>query len=137
MHRQCLRQKECHDYVGGRLIWEEIKAAHPEIVRPLRKTEQGWEYYLVSTVDTALKAAQLFASLIHRCLALFMSGASWHYHELRHILCHEHQNCAACHGRLATKRRTLRRVCQTKFPDCSGTSGAWETCSSEVSGHSP
>jgi len=69
MHRQRLRQKECHDYVGGRLIWEEIKAAHPEIVRPLRKTEQGWEYYLVSTVDTALKAAQLSASLIHRCLA--------------------------------------------------------------------
>ena len=60
-----LSQKECHDYVGGRLIWEEIKAAHPEIVRPLRKTEQGWEYYLVSTVDTALKAAQLSASLIH------------------------------------------------------------------------
>ena len=24
----------------------------------------------------------------HRCLALLMSGASWHYHELRHILCH-------------------------------------------------
>ena len=60
-----LAQKECHDYVGGRLIWEELKAAHPDIVKPLRKTEQGWEYYLVSTVDTALKAAQMAESLMH------------------------------------------------------------------------
>lgn len=60
-----LSQKECHHRVGGRLIWEELKAAHPEILIPFRRTKQGWEYYLVITVDTALKAAQLSRSLIH------------------------------------------------------------------------
>lgn len=60
-----LSQKECHDHVCGRPIWEELKAAHPDILKPFRKTKQGWEYYLVITVDTALKAAQLSRSLIH------------------------------------------------------------------------
>lgn len=61
-----LAQKECHEYVGGRPIWEELKRAHPEILKPFRKTSQGWEYYLVDVVDRALKAAQLSESLIHK-----------------------------------------------------------------------
>jgi hypothetical protein len=61
-----LAQKECHDFVGGRPIWEELKAAHPEILKPFRKTKQGWEYYLVTVVETALKAAQMSDSLIHK-----------------------------------------------------------------------
>lgn len=60
-----LAQKECHDFVGGRPVWEELKAAHPDILKPFRKTKQGWEYYLVTTVETALKAAQMSRSLIH------------------------------------------------------------------------
>lgn len=60
-----LAQKECHEYVGGRPTWEELKRAHPEILTPFRKTSQGWEYYLVDVVDRALKAAQLSGSLIH------------------------------------------------------------------------
>jgi hypothetical protein len=61
-----LAQKECHEYVGGRPAWEELKRAHPEILVPFRKTSQGWEYYLVEVVDRALKAAQLSGSLIHK-----------------------------------------------------------------------
>lgn len=60
-----LAQKECHDFVGGRPVWEELKAAHPEILKPFRRTKQGWEYYLVTTVETALRAAHLSRSLIH------------------------------------------------------------------------
>lgn len=61
-----LAQKECHDFVGGRPIWEELKRAHPEILIPFRKTQQGWEYYLVEVVLVALKAAQMSGSLIHK-----------------------------------------------------------------------
>jgi len=61
-----LAQKECHEYVGGRPAWEELKRAHPEILKPFRKTSQGWEYYLVDVVDSALKAAQMSRSLIHK-----------------------------------------------------------------------
>jgi len=61
-----LAQKECHDFVGGRPIWEELKRAHPEILIPFRKTTQGWEYYLVEVVIVALKAAQMSGSLIHK-----------------------------------------------------------------------
>ena len=64
--RAVLAQKECHDYVGGRPIWEELKRAHPEILTPFRKTTQGWEYYLVEVVIVALKAAQMSRSLIHK-----------------------------------------------------------------------
>lgn len=61
-----LAQKECHGFVGGRPIWEELKKAHPEILIPFRKTQQGWEYYLVEVVLVALKAAQMSGSLIHK-----------------------------------------------------------------------
>lgn len=61
-----LAQKECHDFVGGRPIWEELKRAHPEILIPFRRTTQGWEYYLVEVVLVALKAAQMSGSLIHK-----------------------------------------------------------------------
>ena len=61
-----LTQKECHEYVGGRPAWEDLKRAHPDILKPWRKTSQGWEYYLVEVVDRALKAAQLSESLIHK-----------------------------------------------------------------------
>lgn len=60
-----LAQKQCYNYVGGRLIWEELKEAFPEILTPFRRTSQGWEYYWISEVDRALKAAQMSGALIY------------------------------------------------------------------------
>ena len=60
-----LSTKECHEYVGGQPIWMELKAAMPDLLKPIRRTPQGWEYYLVSTVDTALRVAHINGTLVH------------------------------------------------------------------------
>ncbi len=63
---QVISTKEAWTYCGGRLIFEELRAAHPTLITPFRRTAgQGKTYYLRSIIDTALKAAQLSQELVH------------------------------------------------------------------------
>jgi len=57
--------KQAHAYVGGKPCWDELRAAYPEILRPVRKTPQGWEYWLTKTILVALQAAQIDGKLVN------------------------------------------------------------------------
>ena len=59
-----LSTKQCHDYVGGRLIWEELLASHPEHLRPIRTVPRGDAFYRRETVDHALRLAEVTGSLL-------------------------------------------------------------------------
>ncbi|MDB4438549.1 hypothetical protein N9195_03075 [bacterium] len=57
--------KQAHGYVGGKPCWDELRQAYPEILKPVRKTPQGWEYWLTSTIQLTLQAAQVDGKLVH------------------------------------------------------------------------
>lgn len=59
-----LSTKQCHDYVGGSRIWEELIAKHPDQVKPLRTLPRGDSFYRRETIDHALKLAEATGSLI-------------------------------------------------------------------------
>lgn len=61
-----LSTKQCHDYVGGSLIWNELKAKHPDLLPPLRTTPRGDSYYRRETVDRAINYAEASGSLLHQ-----------------------------------------------------------------------
>ena len=65
LDRAVLSTKEAHGYVGGRPVWEELVREFPSILKPFRRTPQGWEYWLVNVIDTALKAAQMDGRLLN------------------------------------------------------------------------
>jgi len=57
--------KQALEYVGGKPCWDELRHAYPDILKPVRKTPQGWEYWLTSTIRLALQAAQIDRKLVH------------------------------------------------------------------------
>jgi hypothetical protein len=60
-----LSTKEAWGYVGGRINFESLREAAPELMRPWRKTQsQGKTYYLRENIDAALRAVQLSQSLV-------------------------------------------------------------------------
>ncbi|MES2995873.1 MAG: hypothetical protein V4733_03595 [Verrucomicrobiota bacterium] len=64
-----LATKECHDYVGGRPIWEELiriyGSGRRATLAPFRRTAaQGKEYWLREVVDDVLRRAQLESALV-------------------------------------------------------------------------
>ena len=59
-----LSTKQCHDYVGGSRIWQELIAAHPSELKPLRTLPRGDSFYRRETVDQALRLAEAQGTLI-------------------------------------------------------------------------
>jgi hypothetical protein len=59
-----LSTKQCHDYVGGSRLWEELIAAHGDILRPVRTVPRGDSFYRRETVDRALILAEATGSLL-------------------------------------------------------------------------
>ena len=60
-----LSTKQCHDYVGGSLVWQELLAAHGDILKPLRTVARGDSYWQRETVDGALRVAQAMGTLLY------------------------------------------------------------------------
>lgn len=58
--------KECHDLVGGELIFKELLEKHPQHLVPLRQVKRGDTYYLKSVVMNTLLIAQASRSLIYK-----------------------------------------------------------------------
>ena len=61
-----LSTKQCHDYVGGSRVWEELLAAHSDILKPIRTVPRGDAFWRRETVDNVLRLAEASASLIYR-----------------------------------------------------------------------
>lgn len=61
-----LSTKQCHDYVGGRPIWEELAQHHSDLLPPFRTTRRGDSYYRRATVDHAIQVAEAAGSLVHQ-----------------------------------------------------------------------
>jgi hypothetical protein len=61
-----LTTKQCHDYVGGSRVWDELLAAHSDILKPFRTTPRGDSFWRRETVDTSLRVAEKANSLIHQ-----------------------------------------------------------------------
>lgn len=59
-----LSTKQCHDYVGGSRIWEELLEKHGPALKPLRTLPRGDAFYRRETVDHALLLAEHSGSLI-------------------------------------------------------------------------
>ena len=59
-----LSTKACHDYVGGSRIWDELIAAHGDILVPFRTVPRGDSFWHRQTVDSALCLAQATRTLI-------------------------------------------------------------------------
>lgn len=62
-----LSTKEAWDYCGGRPNFEALEKECAEILKPWRRTKtQGKTYYLVETLNNAMKAAQLSGALVEK-----------------------------------------------------------------------
>ena len=59
-----LTTKQCHDYVGGSRLWEELITAHGDILRPVRTVPRGDSFWRRESVDGALRIAESAGSLI-------------------------------------------------------------------------
>jgi len=59
-----LSTKQCHDYVGGSRIWQELLNAHGDILRPFRTVPRGDAFWHRETVDGALRVAQAKGTLL-------------------------------------------------------------------------
>lgn len=59
-----LSTKQCHDYVGGSRLWNELLAAHPDLLRPIRTVPRGDSFWRRETVDSVLRVAEAKGSLI-------------------------------------------------------------------------
>jgi hypothetical protein len=60
-----LSTKQCHDYVGGSRIWEELQEKHGSELKPIRRLPRGDSFYRRETVDHVLRAAEATGSLLH------------------------------------------------------------------------
>jgi|TARA_B110000305_G_C19049087_1_gene451834 hypothetical protein len=60
-----IRTKKAHVYVGGKPIFEELKALYPDTLKPFRKTPRGDESYRVETIDHVLRLAQASGVLLN------------------------------------------------------------------------
>ena len=61
-----LSTKQCHDYVGGSRIWEELAAKHPDLLKPLRTLPRGDSHYRRETIDHALRMAEAQGTLLQQ-----------------------------------------------------------------------
>ncbi len=59
-----LTTKQCHDYVGGSRLWEELLHAHSTILKPVRTVPRGDSFWRRETVDNALRLAESSGSLL-------------------------------------------------------------------------
>jgi hypothetical protein len=59
-----LSTKQCHDYVGGSRIWEELTTKHE--IKPLRTLPRGDSFFRRETVDHALRLAEAAGSLLQQ-----------------------------------------------------------------------
>jgi len=59
-----LSTKQCHDYVGGRLFWEELLAAHSDQLRPTRTVPRGDAFWRRESIDQVLRLAEASGSLL-------------------------------------------------------------------------
>lgn len=69
MPRAVLSTKECHEYVGGRLVWEDLIQHYGQgrqpILKPFRRTpDRGASYWLREVVDDVLRRAQMEQVLV-------------------------------------------------------------------------
>jgi len=60
-----LSTKQCHDYVGGRLCWEDLLRAHGEHIKPFRTLPRGDAFWRRESVDHILRLAENSGSLRH------------------------------------------------------------------------
>lgn len=58
-----LTTKQCHDYVGGRLFWEELLAAHSDMLQPTRTLPRGDSFWRRESVDDVLRLAEARGTL--------------------------------------------------------------------------
>jgi hypothetical protein len=58
-----LSTKQCHDYVGGARIWEELVDKHGDDFKPLRTLPRGDAYYRRETIDRVLLLAEASGTL--------------------------------------------------------------------------
>ncbi len=58
-----LSTKQCHDYVGGRLFWEELLIAHPDQLQPVRTLPRGDAFWRRESVDRVIAMAEISGSL--------------------------------------------------------------------------
>ena len=68
MNPAVIRTKQAHTYVGGKLVWAELRENYPEILKPFRRTPRGDESWRVDTIDHALRVAEASGSLLNRKL---------------------------------------------------------------------
>jgi hypothetical protein len=61
-----LSTKDCHELCGGRPIFEELAAAFPDTLRPVRTTPRGDSYYRRETVENVILQAELTGKLLSR-----------------------------------------------------------------------
>lgn len=59
-----LSAKNCHAYVGGKPIFDELLAKHPDILKPFRRTTRGDTFYRTKTVDAAIAVAEAAGTLL-------------------------------------------------------------------------
>ena len=60
-----IKTKKAHAYVGGKLIFEELKALYPDTLKPMRRTPRGDQSYRVETIDHVLKLAEASGDLLN------------------------------------------------------------------------
>jgi|TARA_R110001606_G_scaffold330833_1_gene478544 hypothetical protein len=65
MNPAVIKTKKAHVYVGGKPIFEELKALYPDTLKPFRKTPRGDESYRVETIDHVLRLAQASGVLLN------------------------------------------------------------------------
>lgn len=59
-----LSTKQCHDYVGGSRIWEELIDKHGDQIKPLRRLPRGDSFYRRESVDHVLRLAESSGSML-------------------------------------------------------------------------
>lgn len=60
-----IRTKQAHVYVGGKPIFDELRALYPDTLKPLRRTPRGDESYRVETIDHVLRLAEASGDLLN------------------------------------------------------------------------
>jgi hypothetical protein len=64
MNPAVITTKQAHKYVGGKPVWDELKRAFPEQLKPFRKTPRGDQYWRVEIIQHVLALAQASEVLI-------------------------------------------------------------------------
>jgi hypothetical protein len=59
-----LAAKQCYDYCGGQPIFEELLAAHGDMLKPCRTTPRGDAFYRRATLDATIAVAEAQGTLI-------------------------------------------------------------------------